>query len=226
MTGCWLPTVNLIMKWVNPADQCVKFDFEDGISNWTKTGTAFDNQPTYGDNPTARGRGEPANLKGDWWIGTYENRPSPSSPAGATQGDGPQGTLTSPTFRIIGGKLSFMIGGGCNASTVYAELLIDQVPVFKATGRCRETMEERHWDVSAHHGKEAQLRLVDNDSRIWVHINFDHMIDEHCQQSDPIPPWCIARSMHRRPFSTLSKFRFGWWVWFIAVCLVSSFDAW
>ena len=224
MTGCWLPTS--IPIWVNPADQCVKFDFEHGISDWVKTGTAFENQPTYGDNPTAREKGQPANQKGDWWIGGYENRPRPSSPAGEIQGDGPKGTLTSPTFRIIGGKLSFLIGGGCDADTVYAELLIDQVPVFKATGSCSETMEERDWDVSAHHGKEAQLRLVDNTSGGWGHINFDHMIDEHCQQSDPIPPWCIARSMHRRPFSTLSKFRFGWWVWFIAVCLENSFDGW
>ena len=217
---------NLITKWMNLADQCVKFDFEHGISDWTKTGKAFDNQPTYGDNPTARGRDQPANLKGDWWIGGAEDRPSPASPAGAMQGDDPQGTLTSPTFRIMGKKLSFLIGGGCNASTVYAELLIDQVPVFKATGSCSETMEERHWDVSAHHGKEAQIRLVDNDSGGWGHINFDHMIDEHCQQSDPIPPWCIARSMHRRPFSTLSKFRFGWRVLIIAGSLVNSFDGW
>ena len=26
-----------------------KFDFEDGIDGWTRTGTAFDNQPTYGE---------------------------------------------------------------------------------------------------------------------------------------------------------------------------------
>ena len=36
-----------------------KFDFEDGKDGWEKTGTTFDNQPTYGDNPTARER-EPA----------------------------------------------------------------------------------------------------------------------------------------------------------------------
>ena len=33
-----------------------KFDFEGRISDWVKTGTAFNNQPTYGDNPTARNR--------------------------------------------------------------------------------------------------------------------------------------------------------------------------
>jgi hypothetical protein len=46
------------------------FDFETGenaLKNWTLTGTVFNNQPTYGDNPKARGR-EPSNHKGDWWI--------------------------------------------------------------------------------------------------------------------------------------------------------------
>ena len=109
------------------------FDFENGsLDGWTKSGTVFDNQPTYGDNPTARGRGQPANQQGDWWIGGAENRSSTSSPAGLLQGDEPQGTLTSPPFFISGnGKLSFLIGGGCNTDYVRAELIINnQVSMF------------------------------------------------------------------------------------------------
>ena len=92
----------------------------------------FDNQPTYGDNPTARGRGQPANQQGAWWIGGAENRPKTSSPAGLLQGDVPQGTLTSPPFFISGnGKLSFLIGGGCNTDYIRAELIINnQVNMF------------------------------------------------------------------------------------------------
>ena len=103
-----------------------KFDFEDGIDGWDKTGTAFNNQPTYGDNPTARNRGQPANQQRDWWIGGYENRPSKEAPAGNIQGDGPQGTLTSPFFKIRGGEISFLIGGGCDIHTVRAELVINK----------------------------------------------------------------------------------------------------
>lgn len=102
-----------------------KFDFEDGIGDWAKTGSAFNNQPTYGDNPTSRNRGQPANQQGDWWIGGYENRPSKETPAGEIQGDTPQGTLTSPFFNITGEEVSFLIGGGCDVQTVRAELVIN-----------------------------------------------------------------------------------------------------
>ena len=104
--------------------QACNFDFEGGINGWEKTGTVFNNQPTYGDNPTAR-KTDPANQQGDWWIGGHEDRPSKAAPAGNTQGDGPQGTLTSPMFNIRGQSISFLIGGGCNITSVRAELVID-----------------------------------------------------------------------------------------------------
>ena len=102
-----------------------KFDFEAGTHGWKRTGTAFNNQPTYGDNPTARNRGQPANQQGDWWIGGYENRPSKAATPGAVQGDGPQGTLASPFFKIVGKRISFLIGGGCDIKKVRAELIVD-----------------------------------------------------------------------------------------------------
>ena len=86
---------------------------------------AFNNQPTFGDNPTARNRGQPANQQGDWWIGGAEDRPSPDIPGGQRQGDGPQGNLTSPSFNIKGNSISFLIGGGCDISFVRAELIIE-----------------------------------------------------------------------------------------------------
>ena len=102
-----------------------KFDFEAGSHGWKRTGTAFNNQPTYGDNPTARNRGQPAKQQGDWWIGGAENRPSKAATPGAVQGDGPQGTLASPFFKIVGKRISFLIGGGCDIKKVRAELIVD-----------------------------------------------------------------------------------------------------
>ena len=88
-----------------------------------RTGTVFNNQPTYGDNPTARSN-TPANQRGDWWIGGYEHRPSKETPAGQVQGDVPQGNLTSPCFYIKGENLNFLLGGGCNLNLVRAELIV------------------------------------------------------------------------------------------------------
>ena len=64
--------------------------------------------------------------QGNWWIGGLEDRPSPKAKAGKIQGDGPQGTLTSPPFYIIDdGMISFLIGGGCKINKVRAELVIN-----------------------------------------------------------------------------------------------------
>lgn len=92
----------------------------------------FDNQPTYGDNPTARNR-EPSNHQGDWWIGGAEHRPNISSAPGLLQPVGPdvpQGTLTSPTFNVIGQTISFLIGGGCDANVVRELIVGGQVGKF------------------------------------------------------------------------------------------------
>ena len=154
-------------------------DFEHGKDHWTKTGTVFDNQPTYGDNPRHRNR-ESSQHVGNWWIGGYENRPSSSMSAGQVQGDGPQGTLTSPSFLVSGKDISFLIGGGCDVNLVRVELLVEGQVVRKDTGKCFESMERRHWNVAEYQGKMAQVRVVDNSSGGWGHINFDDLRGDTC----------------------------------------------
>lgn len=149
-------------------------------------GTAFSNQPTYGDNPSERlkkerkGRNEPSNHRGHWWIGTYENRSSPSHPAGEKQDDEPQGSMTSPSFLIDANFLTFLIGAGCQNFKTRAELIVDGDVVFKTKAErhhhpCVETMFEKKWNVSGFTGSQAQLRLIDHSSEGWGHINFDHL---------------------------------------------------
>ena len=150
-------------------------------------GTAFNNQPTYGNNTLARERRSGSNHKGDWWIGTFENRPSPSEPFGRQQGDGPQGSLTSPSFQITGKFLTFLIGAGCsnNFPNIRAELIVDgEVVRNKVTKECDEAMKEKRWNVTGYAGKNAQLRLVDHFSGHWGHINFDHLQACHKLISD------------------------------------------
>ena len=160
------------------------FDFEDhDLSNWTLNGTAFSNQPTYGDNPSERFKGEernePSNHRGDWWIGTYENRPSSSHPAGEKQGDSPQGSMTSPSFLIDTNFLTFLIGAGCQNFETRAELIVDGDVIFETEAEkgsdSSETMSEKSWNVSGFNGSKAQLRLIDHSSGSWGHINFDHL---------------------------------------------------
>lgn len=50
------------------------------------------------------------------------------------------GTLTSQPFMIVGDRISFMIGGGCDPLTEYVELLVDGYSVARATGKCVEAM--------------------------------------------------------------------------------------
>ena len=150
------------------------WDFETGnLRGWTATGNAFIYQPTYGDNPTARHRGQPSKHHGNYWIGGYEKRPKPEFKAGDIQGDGPQGSLTSNPFTITTKYISFLIGGGCDIRTVRVELLVNGKIVKQSTGKCNETMTRVRWDVSQFSGQKARIRLVDQSSGGWGHINFD-----------------------------------------------------
>ena len=126
----------------------VTWDFETGdLTGWEQTGDAFLHQPTYGDNPTARRRGQPSRHEGDYWIGGYERRPRPFDRPGATQGDSPQGTLTSSPFVITTSGIGFLLGGGCDMTTVRAELVVDGRVVRSSTGKCHESMNRVYWDV-------------------------------------------------------------------------------
>ena len=154
----------------------ITWNFETGdLRGWEATGNAFAYQPTYGDNPTARHRGQPSHHEGNYWIGGYEKRQTPNDPAGAVQGDGPQGTLTSQPFTIRTSSISFLIGGGCDSNTERVEILVDGRVVQKATGKCTETMERVRLNVAPHIGRSAQIRLVDLSSGGWGHINFDDL---------------------------------------------------
>ena len=136
-------------------------------------GDAFRNQPTYGDNPTARNRGQPSNHEGHYWIGSFENRPTPQSKPGKVVGDRPQGTLRSRIFLITGPSIEFLVGGGCHIDTVRVELVVADKVVRRATGKCTETMERKHWDTTSFIGNKAYVKLIDRSSGAWGHINFD-----------------------------------------------------
>ena len=102
------------------------------------------------------------------------------------QEDGPQSSMTSPSFRITGKFLTFLIGAGCKDYTVVnirAELIVDGEVVRKETpAACKEAMMEKSWNVTGYAGKNAQLRLVDHSSGDWGHINFDQIGRASCRE--------------------------------------------
>lgn len=154
-------------------------DFEEGnLRGWSKTGNAFDYQPTFGDNPTARHRGQPSNHQGNYWIGTYERfQGLRNQKPGDIQGDRPRGTLSSNAFIIPKGRLNFLIGGGSSFETRVELLVIDPIEggvrVYHASGRNTETMHRVEWDITPYAGKQGRIRIVDDSSSEWGHINAD-----------------------------------------------------
>ncbi len=154
-------------------------DFEEGnLRGWEAAGTAFRYQPTRGDNPTARNRGQPSNHQGRYWIGTYEKfQGQRRQKPGDIQGDEPVGALTSMPFTIPRGTLEFLVGGGREYDT-RVELFI-QDPIEGsirgpfASGENSETMRRVSWDLTPYAGKTGRIRIVDNASGPWGHINAD-----------------------------------------------------
>ncbi|PFX18702.1 Fibrillin-2 [Stylophora pistillata] len=56
---------------------------------------------------------------------------------------------------------------------VYTHLSIEVVRT--ETGNCRENMYRKSWNVEEYIGQYAQVRLVDESSGRWAHINFDDL---------------------------------------------------
>ena len=145
--------------------QPLNLDFETGtLQDWTAGGPAFEKQPVKGDAVVARRADMKSGHKGDFWIGTYEGG-----------GDAPQGTLTSVPFKVLHPWCSFLLAGGAKETTrVEMFELPTKKLVAKISGDDTETMKPVVVDLSPHLGKEIYLRLVDQESGGWGHLNFDH----------------------------------------------------
>jgi beta-lactam-binding protein with PASTA domain len=157
------------------------WDFETGdLRGWRPTGHAFDRQPTLGDNPTARQRGQPAQQQGNYWIGTYElyQKGDPDGRPGGIQGDAPQGTLTAD-FTAATDSVSFLIGGGDSQQTgvelveVVDDIDLSERRAYFATGENSETMRRVAWDLGPFKGRPMRIRILDLSSQGWGHVNAD-----------------------------------------------------
>jgi putative membrane-bound dehydrogenase-like protein len=147
-------------------EKALNLDFETGtLKDWTADGDAFKEQPVKGDIPSGpRAReGKRADPQGEFWIGTFERGLDP-----------PTGTLTSTAFRVTHPFATFLVGGGPHAQTRVEIVRKDTGrAVFAASGREAENMRRVGVDLREHAGKEIFIRLVDQHTGHWGHINFD-----------------------------------------------------
>jgi putative membrane-bound dehydrogenase-like protein len=155
--GAFLPT--------NAEGEPLNFDFETGdLTDWTAEGEAFADQPVKGDTVHPRRDDSVSGHRGDYWLGTFERG-----------GDKPKGTLTSATFVVTHPWASFLVGGGSNGAARIEVVVADTGDIiFRSAGYSMEEMKRAAIDLREIEGKEIFLRIVDNSSDPWGHVNFDH----------------------------------------------------
>jgi hypothetical protein len=102
-----------------------QWDFEHGLSDWRKTGTAFDRQPRIGTTIRTDNVHQLVKLKGDYW----RDLPYPLGQRGnylIFTEDEPTGTLTSNNFLLTSSHryFSFLIGGNADLVNERLELQV------------------------------------------------------------------------------------------------------
>ncbi len=142
----------------------LNLDFEAGsLKDWRAEGDAFAAGLVEGDAVSRRRGDMKSDHAGRFWANSFERT-----------GDEAKGTLTSVPFRLSKPFASFLIGAGSYATTraevVRAE---DGLVIARASGDDTENMKRVAFDLTPHVGKDVFIRLVDDDTRGWGHVNFD-----------------------------------------------------
>lgn len=144
----------------------LNLDFETGdLKDWTVAGRAFEQQPIKGgiDQNRDFGDGKKADRQGRYWLGGYE-----------ILKDRPRGTIESVPFNVTHDWATFRVGGGNHPETRVE--LVDRGTgkvFFTARGRSRENMLLAVVDLRKMRDKEISVRVVDDHSGGWGHVNFD-----------------------------------------------------
>lgn len=134
-------------------------NFENDLSNWEVTGDAFNASPSSGTLPNQH---EVTGYFNKKFVNSFYN------------GDQTTGEMTSKKFLINNTHINFLIGGGAHKNTAI-NLIIDDMVVRTTSGNNSELLEWSHWNVSDFLGKEACIKITDNNTGGWGHINVDHI---------------------------------------------------
>lgn len=139
-------------------------DFETGdLTGWkTISGNAF--------------KSSNVTLKTDWWGGTHDQNNNYFL-SGLKEGqDSLIGAIRSQNFVLTGnGKIDLKVSCGNNILSEYVALCraSDDAILYQATGTDSDTLRTVSWDASPFLGTECYIKVVDNSSGSWGHINVD-----------------------------------------------------
>jgi len=178
------------------------------LEGWTVLrGDAFDHQPIFLDNSRYRGDDTmQVGFEGNWWIGTFESFAGPLSGTvpGAFQGEAARGAIRSPAFTVTGRSMRLLVGGGAYPDSCYVALCdaLDGSILLRETGKNRNLMDERWWDLRPYLGKQVYLSIVDDCSAPLGHINVDG-IEE---RSTTVGPPHNGGETHRVPDKGIRTF--------------------
>ncbi|WP_139905568.1 cell wall-binding repeat-containing protein [Clostridium thermarum] len=159
------------VKWGNITNA----GFETGdLTGWTVEGNAFaDEMVTDAED---WGWGGPFNQAIGYGQATRHHLWAFIAPENGGLGDAATGSIKSDNFILGGdGKISFLVGGGNNIDNLYVALVraSDDTILMKATGKNTEQYSRVTWDASAYMGEELYIKVVDNFTGGFGHINVD-----------------------------------------------------
>ena len=170
---------------------------------WAVTGTAFGDGPAQG------------TLANQQPVTGYLDHGLANS---YYHGDASTGTLTSPEFEITQPFLNFLIGGGSQKET-RMDLRVDGKIVRTASGEDSERLAWHSWNVRQFENQKAILRIVDDATGGWGHINIDQIMladapahpgDEPALWFDYGPDYYAAVSWNDIPPSDGRRLWLGW----------------
>lgn len=179
--------IHTLPKCLMAQEDLVVADFEGtDYGPWTKSGKAFGEGPARG---TLPGQMHVEGYLGNGLVNSF------------FEGDGTTGELLSPEFTIERNHISFLIGGGMDLERTCMQLLVSGKVVRIATGNNSqpggsESLLVDSWDVTEFRGKPAVIRIVDQATGSWGHINVDQIV-----QTDRRPPGMLSDAKFSVPIT-------------------------
>lgn len=168
------------------AEDILIADFEGAdYGEWVATGEAFGKGPADG---TLAGQMAVSGFQGEGLVNSFFN------------GDGTQGTLTSPPFTIERRYINFLIGGGAHRNETCVNLLVEGRPVKSSTGRENEHLDWETWDVSPWKGKQATIEIVDRNTGGWGHVNVDQIVQSDTRMAEEVSVAELYNETYRPQF--------------------------